>query len=109
MAHTNAAVQGLDAVREAFKKAPEVVQRVWQTAAELGYGTTFVAQDGGPMTDDHVPLQDAGLRVIDVIDFTWTLPDGRNYHHTTFDTMDKLSEKSLQTVGDVALSVIRKE
>jgi hypothetical protein len=92
-----------------LSKAPEVVQRVWQTASELGYGSAFVAQDGGPMTDDHVPLQDAGLRVIDVIDYSWTLPDGRNYHHTTFDTIDKLSEKSLQTVGDVALALIRKE
>lgn len=90
-------------------KAPEVVQRVWQTASELGYSKVFLPQDGGPITDDHVPLQDAGLRVIDVIDYTWTLSDGRNYHHTTFDTLDKLSEKSFQAVGDVALALLRKE
>jgi len=90
-------------------KAPEVVQRVWQTASELGYSSIFTPQDGGAITDDHVPLLAAGLRVIDVIDYTWTMSDGRNYHHTTFDTMDKLSEKSVQAVGDVALALIRKE
>ena len=88
-------------------KAPEVVQRVWQTADELGYSKIFVPQDGGPITDDHVPLLAAGLRVIDVIDYSWTLPDGRNYHHTTMDTMDKLSERSFQAVGDVALRLLR--
>jgi hypothetical protein len=90
-------------------KAPEVVQRVWQTAKDLGYASTFVPQEGGPITDDHVPLQAAGLRVIDVIDYTWTLSDGRNYHHTTMDTMDKLSERSLQIVGDVAMKLLRQE
>jgi Zn-dependent M28 family amino/carboxypeptidase len=88
-------------------KAPEVVQRVWQTASELGYEKVFVPQDGGPITDDHVPLQEAGLRVIDVIDYSWTLADGRNYHHTRFDTLENLSEKSLQAVGDVALKLLR--
>ena len=75
----------------------------------LGYASTFVPQEGGPITDDHVPLQAAGLRVIDVIDYTWTLSDGRNYHHTTMDTMDKLSERSLQIVGDVAMKLLRQE
>ena len=90
-------------------KAPEVVQRVWQTATELGYSNAFVQQDGGPITDDHVPLLAAGLRVIDVIDYTWTTPDGQNYHHTRFDTIDRLSEKSFQIVGDVALTLLRKQ
>jgi Zn-dependent M28 family amino/carboxypeptidase len=90
-------------------KAPEVVQRVWQAAKDLGYANVFVPQDGGAITDDHVPLLAAGLRVIDVIDYTWTLSDGRNYHHTTLDTMDKLSERSMQAVGDVALKLLRQE
>ena len=88
-------------------RAPEVVERVWQVAASLGYQKTFIAQQSGPVTDDHVPLLGAGLRVIDVIDASWTLGDGRNYHHTTLDTMDKLSQRSLQIVGDVAIKLLR--
>jgi glutaminyl-peptide cyclotransferase len=82
-------------------RAPEVVQRVWDTAAQLGYGRVFVPRVGEPLTDDHVPLQQAGIRAIDVIDFTFP------YHHTTEDTIDKVSAASLQIVGDVAVALVR--
>ena len=89
-------------------QAPEVVQRVWQTAADLGYAKYFPPQDGGAITDDHIPLLKAGLRVIDVIDINYVepYPSPKNYHHTTMDTMDKISAKSLQIVGDVAMKLI---
>ncbi len=81
--------------------APEVVQRVWQTAARLGYGRVFQARAEQPLIDDHVPLQQAGIRAIDVIDFDFP------YHHTTEDTIDKVSAVSLQIVGDVAVALVR--
>jgi Zn-dependent M28 family amino/carboxypeptidase len=83
-----------------FQQAPEVVSRVWQTAADLGYGEVFVQESGGQITDDHIPLLNAGLRVIDVIDLTYPP------HHTPQDTMDKISAKSLATVGDVATALL---
>ena len=83
--------------------APEVVQRVWQTADRLGYSRAFQPRVGpyGALTDDHVPLQQAGIRAIDVIDFEFP------YHHTTDDTLDKVSAESLQIVGDVAVALVR--
>lgn len=83
-----------------FQQAPEVVSRVWQAAADLGYGDVFVQESGGQITDDHVPLLNTGLRVIDVIDLTYPP------HHTPQDTMDKISAKSLATVGDVATALV---
>ena len=83
-----------------FQQAPEVVSRVWQTAADLGYGDVFVQESGGLITDDHVPLLNAGIHVIDVIDLTYPP------HHTPYDTMDKISAKSLATVGDVATALV---
>lgn len=88
-------------------RAPEVVQRVWQAASELGYSEFFIPSNGGPITDDHVPLLNAGLRVIDVIDINYRGKDQQNYHHTSLDTMDKLSQESLQIVGDVAMKLLR--
>ncbi|UCG86791.1 MAG: M28 family peptidase [Gemmatimonadota bacterium] len=85
--------------------APEVVQRVWDKAAELGYGRIFRRESGPPMTDDHLPLQRAGIRAIDVIDFEFG--PGNSYWHTTEDTIDKVSVESLQTVGDVAVALVR--
>lgn len=87
-------------------RAPEVVRRVWDAAAELGYGKFFIPSNNGPITDDHVPLLNAGLRVIDVIDINYRSAEQQNYHHTTLDTMDKLSQRSLQIVGDVAVKLL---
>lgn len=83
-----------------FQQAPEVVSRVWQAAADLGYGDIFVQESGGQVADDHLPLLRAGLRVIDVIDLTYPP------HHTPGDTMDKISAKSLAIVGDVATALV---
>lgn len=91
-----------------LEMAPEVVSRVWRTAADLGYSKFFIPSDGGPVTDDQVPLLKAGLHVIDVVDINYTSrpPNSQNYHHTTMDTMDKISARSLQIVGDVAVKLI---
>ena len=93
--------------------APEVVSRVWEAASELGYGKYFINQNAGGITDDHVPLLKRGLRVIDVIDINYCTSgvgcgpgDERNIHHTMQDTIDKLSAKSLQIVGDVAMALV---
>jgi hypothetical protein len=94
--------------------APEVVARVWDAAKELGYSRYFISEVKGPVTDDHLPLIRNGLRVIDVIDYDYCLDGGidcggdtsRNLHHTMQDTIDKISAKSLQIVGDVALTLI---
>ena len=83
------------------RRAPEIVSRVWQTAADLGYSGFFVPRVGESITDDHLPLLDAGLRVIDVIDIEFAA------HHTPFDTIDKVSERSLQIVGDVAVKLLQ--
>jgi len=82
--------------------APEVVDRVWARARELGYGSVFRDRVGYTMTDDHVPLLEAGVRAIDVIDF-----DDVPWWHTTEDTIDKVSAESLKIVGDVAVALLR--
>ena len=86
-----------------FQQAPEVVSRVWQTAADMGYGDTFVQESGGLVTDDHIPLLKSGMRVIDVIDLDYPP------HHTPHDTMDKISAKSLAIVGDVATALLTRK
>lgn len=86
-------------------RAPEVVNRVWQAAANLGYSQYFIPDAKYAVTDDHIPLLQAGLRVIDVIDIDYG-PANASYHHTLADTMDKISAKSLGIVGDVAASLV---
>ena len=81
--------------------APEVVERVWHTAADLGYGRIFIPGVKHTLIDDHVALQKAGIHAIDVVDFDYP------YWHTTEDTIDKVSAASLQVVGDVAVALVR--
>lgn len=85
-----------------LRDAPEVVSLVWETAQRLGYGSTFVPVQGLAITDDHIPLLQAGLRVIDVIDLDYP------WHHTPDDTIDKVSAASLKIVGDVAYELLRR-
>jgi glutaminyl-peptide cyclotransferase len=99
--------------QHSVQAAPEVVQRVWQVAKDLGYGASFIAEIWGPITDDHLPLIKKGLRVIDVIDIDYGPPienggtrPAPTYHHTMQDTMDKISAQSLKIVGDVATALV---
>ena len=85
-----------------LERAPEVVERVWTTAEELHLGSMFRTVNGGYITDDHVPLLEAGIRAIDVIGYE----SYRTWHHTTLDTPDKMSEASLADVGRLALALL---
>lgn len=83
-------------------RAPEVVERVWRVAGDMGYGNVFVPATTYAITDDHLPLLDKGLRVIDVIDLDYA------HHHTVNDTFDKVSPRSLKIVGDVAWRLLQR-
>lgn len=84
------------------QREPQVVQRVWGAAKDLGYDKYFLPDVRTyPITDDHYPLLQAGLPVVDVIDLDY------DAHHTTHDTIDRVSKHSLQVVGDVAMALLR--
>ena len=87
--------------KEAFSNqyAPDVVNLVWNRAANLGV-TEFIPQVGYGVFDDHIPLLEAGIPCIDLIDFNYP------YWHTLQDTPDKCSPESLEKVGRVLTSLI---
>lgn len=82
--------------------APEVVRRVWGAAADLGYGEAFPERGLGYITDDHLFLNRAGIRTVDVIDFDYPA------WHTHEDTPDRMSAETLDMVGEVLLEVLYK-
>jgi glutaminyl-peptide cyclotransferase len=85
--------------------APEVVDRVWTTAENLGYTAYFDRASRVNLIDDHLPLQHAGISAIDVVDFSYG--PNNTYWHSPDDTIDKVSAESLKIVGDVAVAVLR--
>lgn len=80
--------------------APEVVELVWSVARKAGHGNVFIPAPRHTITDDHISLQARGIRAIDVVDFDYPS------WHTPEDTPDKVSARSLQAVGDVALALV---
>lgn len=77
---------------------------VLRAATALGHQSHFFRRQTA-IEDDHIPFARAGVPVIDIIDLDY----GRNnsFHHTKDDTLDKLSPRSLQIVGDVVLESLR--
>lgn len=84
--------------------APLVVRKVWGAARRLGYGAVFPERVGGAVNDDHIPLIQAGLPTVDVIDFSYG--PGHAWWHTPEDTADKLSPETLRMVAEVMLELI---
>jgi glutaminyl-peptide cyclotransferase len=78
---------------------------VLQAAKRLGYQSYFFADTIPGLQDDHLPFARVGVPVADIIDLNYGY--NNSYHHTTEDTLDKLSPKSLQIAGDVILEIIR--
>jgi len=94
-----------------LRAAPDLTDRVFDAAADLGYGGIFRARlpssFGGEVIDDHLPLIEAGVPAIDLIDFEYPdPPHPGEFWHTSQDTVDKCSALSLQAVGEVLLEVI---
>jgi Peptidase family M28 len=86
------------------QEAPEVVSRVWRLAGDLGLGSVFPQRDGPWITDDHTPLNQAGIRTIDIIDFDYG--PGNQYWHTTQDDTTHTSPRGLGAVGRVITALI---
>jgi glutaminyl-peptide cyclotransferase len=74
----------------------DLARNIFAAADALGQREHFT-YFGGAITDDHTPINEIGLPMIDLIDFDF-LP-----WHTAGDTLDKISAESLQIVGRVAL------
>jgi len=79
---------------------PWLLDVVYQAATALGFQSHFFRR-GQPVSDDHIPFAEAGVPVADLIDFDYGY--GNSYWHTSADTMDKLSPRSLEIVGNVLL------
>lgn len=94
--------------RELFSQAnaPELVDKVWQCAAEAGEASLFVQTPGGAVTDDHVEFLKAGIPAIDIVAFS-----ERGFHptwHTTADNIENIDPAVLRSVGRTLLTFLNK-
>jgi glutaminyl-peptide cyclotransferase len=80
-----------------------LIDAVWQTGKQLGYGSQFVDAREGVGDDDHGPFLRAGIDALDIIQLSTY-----QYWHTKEDTLDKISAKSLKIVGDAVIASLPK-
>jgi len=72
---------------------------IWGAAKRLGHGDVFV-DDRLLVEDDHVAFLHAGVPAVDIIDLDYPA------WHTPNDSLEQVSARSLQIVGDVVLAAL---
>lgn len=72
---------------------------IWRAAKGLAYGHVF-ADQATSIEDDHLAFVAAGIPSVDLIDLDYP------YWHTPDDTLEHVSARSLQTVGNVLLAAL---
>jgi len=81
--------------------APKLVRDVWSVAKALEV-KQFREGVGPAVLDDHLPLNNAGIPAIDIIDF------GYQAWHTSKDLPENCSAESLEAVGKVVTAWLNK-
>lgn len=87
-----------------LNSTPWLEDLIGQAAVRVGYQSHFFGREMA-VDDDHIPFIKRGVPAADIIDFNYGYNDV--FHHTTQDTLDKLSPKSLGIVGVVTLETVR--
>ncbi len=82
---------------------PWLLDTFWQTGKKLGFGEHF-PDAPSPVEDDHLEFLQAGVPSADLIDLNHYAQAG--WWHTREDTLDKISARSLQIVGDVVMAAL---
>ncbi len=90
------------------RHAAPIVEKVWRTARDLGYGRYFINANGGGILDDHeYVIRGRGIPCIDIINLD---PDTEHsfgaYWHTLNDTMEVIDGKTLKAVGQTVMEII---
>lgn len=91
-----------------MQAAPSIVEKVWSTAAALGYSNVFVQELGSAVTDDHYfVVMNARIPMIDIISRPGETKSGFVPHwHTHNDNMKAIDKNTLRIVGEVVTTVL---
>jgi glutaminyl-peptide cyclotransferase len=94
-----------------MEKAAPIVNKVWKTAKDIGYGNYFIDQSRNFIgADDHVPInENAGIPCIDIIQYDMIRNTFASYHHTHQDNMSMIDKNTLKAVGQTLMQVIYSE
>ncbi len=91
--------------------APNILQKVWRKANQLGYRNHFVFENSKQVLDDHYYVNTIiGIPTIDIIEYDPATETNFNKHwHTHKDDMDNIDKNTLNAVGQTLLEIIYNE
>ena len=85
-------------IRRDSNSTPWLTEMIWTAAKKLGHAA-FMAETTR-VEDDHLPFLAAGVPSVDIIDLDYP------HWHTASDTLDAVSARSLQVVGETLLAAL---
>ena len=88
-------------IRRDTNSTPWLTNAIWDAAKRQSLDDYFLS-DSTRIEDDHLPFLAAGVPSVDIIDLDYEA------WHTAEDTLDAVSARSLQAVGDVVLGALPK-
>jgi Zn-dependent M28 family amino/carboxypeptidase len=86
-------------MRRDTNSTPWLTDILWREAKRQNLDDHFIA-DSTKIEDDHLPFLAAGVPAVDIIDLDYEA------WHTAADTLDAVSARSLQVVGDVVVAAL---
>ena len=91
--------------------APQILDKVWQLAINMGYGNYFVNVDTRVLIDDHLFVnRNAKIPMIDIINRPADTESGfGHYWHTQEDNINVIDRRTLRAVGQTLLAVVYNE
>ena len=91
-----------------MRHAARYVDKVWETARNLGFGKYFINANGGGVTDDHeAVIEETGIPCLDIINYDPQSEKGFRAHwHTQNDNMKNIDKDVLKAVGQTVLEVV---
>lgn len=91
-----------------MRYASWLVARTWAAAETTGAAEFFPKKDGSFITDDHGPMNEAGIPTIDIIPYydQAGIPSFGPTWHTTADTPENISKETLQAVGQTLFQLL---
>ena len=86
-------------IRRESTSTPWLTDIIWNTARRLEHQASFISESMA-VEDDHMHFLKAGIPSVDIIDLDYPA------WHTAQDTLDAVSARSLQVVGDVVVAAL---
>jgi Zn-dependent M28 family amino/carboxypeptidase len=86
-------------IKRDLNSTPWLTDVIWAAAQKRNLSAYF-RPDRVQIEDDHLPFMDAGVPSVDIIDLEYPA------WHTAGDTLDAVSARSLQVVGDALIAAL---